>query len=61
MAADDGPEPDGEIGHHVVGSHEDAASTTEGGPPSALSVLPEGDEIDFSGYIQKAMLAARQE
>eukprot|EP00959_Pyramimonas_sp_CCMP1952_P030971 649574-Pyramimonas_sp.AAC.1 len=61
MAVDVGLEPDGEIGHNVVGSHEDAASTTEGRSPSALSAIPEGDESDFSGYIQKVMLAAWQE
>eukprot|EP00959_Pyramimonas_sp_CCMP1952_P418470 8766579-Pyramimonas_sp.AAC.1 len=37
MAADVGLEPEGEIGHRVARSREDAASTAEGGSPSALS------------------------
>ena len=46
---------------HAIEPADEAASTTQGGSPSGLSVVPEGDESDFSGHIEQVMLAAWRE
>ena len=58
LAADAGQGLDGSIDDNVIDVPEGAASTTEGGSPSALSAMPEETDSDFSGHVQQVMPAA---
>ena len=61
LAADASQDPDGVARGSASGAPEEDGETTEGGSPSALSVIPEGSESDFSAHVQQVMLAAWQE
>ena len=47
--------------YYVIDTYEDAASTTEGGSPSAMSAMPEETDSGVSGHVQQVMLAAWRE
>ena len=61
LAADASQDLDGVARGSASGAPEGDGETTEGGSPSALSVIPEGSESDFSAHVQQVMLAAWQE